>query len=204
MSSRLARSIVALCAVLVAACGFDADPAVAVRSAPVGSLLLLELDEPDALGDDAEVRWRLERAPEGSARVLLADPTRAELRVDRAGEYVIDRWVTIGASDAWTHRFFVDGIAQPPVARIDGSLAVAVGDEIVLDGSQSSDPSGAPLTFVWSLTSRPLDSVAALDATDAVTARFTADRPGSYRVELDVFNGTSWSVRTAIAVVVAQ
>jgi hypothetical protein len=65
---------------------------------------------------------------------------------------------------------------------------VAINTNVVLDGRGSTDPQGLPLTFAWSLVSRPLGSRAVLLDGSERTARFVPDVDGTYIASLDVSN----------------
>ena len=74
---------------------------------------------------------------------------------------------------------------ERPVASPGTSQDVRVGSTVTLDGSQSFDSDGDPLTYLWTL-STPEGSVTSLsDATSAIT-KFDADVPGDYVVTLVV------------------
>jgi hypothetical protein len=61
------------------------------------------------------------------------------------------------------------GVNQPPVAeaKVDKDEA-REGDEIILDGKESNDPSGDSLTYLWKQTDRSIEKVNILNANDAV------------------------------------
>lgn len=76
-----------------------------------------------------------------------------------------------------------------PVAVIDGTLSVYIGDIVYLDGTWSSDPEGNALSFTWTLESSPEGSLSIIiDSSDA-QASFEADVVGTYKVKLVVNNG---------------
>jgi len=78
---------------------------------------------------------------------------------------------------------------QPPHADAGDDICVIFGDQVVLDGSESSDPEGAPLTYQWVVIKSPDGSSALLgDATAAMTG-FSPDRLGHYVITLEVDDG---------------
>ncbi|MDX1510098.1 MAG: PKD domain-containing protein [Nitriliruptorales bacterium] len=85
----------------------------------------------------------------------------------------------------------------PPLADAGGPYLVAVGDTVLLDGSASTDPEGAALTFAWSTSS------GAFDDPSAVRPAFTAgDEAGIVSVQLLVDDGNGASDTTTVMVVV--
>ena len=81
-----------------------------------------------------------------------------------------------------------------PVANPGQDRTVAVGTNVTLDGTASTNPSGTgALTYFWRFTSRPPGTATRLVFQDTPTAMFTADVPGAYVLSLTVSNGTSSS-----------
>ena len=79
--------------------------------------------------------------------------------------------------------------AAPIAAAGPDQINVPLGSVVSLDGSGSSDPDGDPLTFAWKFLVRPAGSAAVLTAPTSATPTFTADRNGSYQIQLTVTAG---------------
>lgn len=77
----------------------------------------------------------------------------------------------------------------PPVAVAGGSVQATLGQEVQLDGSDSTDPNDDPLTFAWAFTLRPDGSTAVLEKANTATSSFTSDLAGDYELELTVSDG---------------
>ncbi len=91
-------------------------------------------------------------------------------------------------------------INRPPLADAGPDQRVALGKLVVLDGSASLDPEGAPLGYTWSLIGRPVGSSAVLAAANSARATFSADRPGDYLAQLIVSDGQLASAPDAVSV----
>ncbi len=76
-----------------------------------------------------------------------------------------------------------------PIARSGADQNVLVGAVVTLNGTASSDANGDPLTYSWTLTSRPAGSTAALTGATTATPTFTPDLAGTYVASLVVNDG---------------
>jgi beta propeller repeat protein len=141
-------------------------------------------------GDDIAYAWTIITKPEGSQAVLsdAASPTPTFV-ADVHGDYVVELTV----SDPWDpsspDRMTVSFANVKPVAVASGSQAVLVGETVTLDASGSSDANDDPLTFRWSLTTKPEGSAAELSDPEAIQTSFFADAPGTYVVSLVANDG---------------
>lgn len=81
-------------------------------------------------------------------------------------------------------------IANKPVADAGvDQTGIAIGDDVILDGSASFDPNGDTLTYEWAITLKPEGSTAVLSSTTVTSPTFTTDTAGSYTVTLTVNDG---------------
>lgn len=87
-----------------------------------------------------------------------------------------------------------------PVANAGTSATTRVGQAITLSGAASSDPDGDALIYAWVFTSRPAGSAASLSSASTVAPSFTADRAGSYVVQLVVNDGAASSAAASVSV----
>lgn len=78
---------------------------------------------------------------------------------------------------------------QPPSAVVGADQEVPHGTTVTLDGSASTDPEGAELSYLWELLSIPAGSTAVLSAPASATPTFVADVDGVYSVGLTVSDG---------------
>lgn len=79
---------------------------------------------------------------------------------------------------------------HPPVANAGSDLSRAVGSTAQLNGSGSLDIDGDPLTYRWTLTTRPAGSAAAFFDDAAANPSFIVDTPGTYVAQLVVNDRT--------------
>lgn len=91
--------------------------------------------------------------------------------------------ITVGLLSAFTC-FVAPQVC--PAANAGAAMSVVAGSGVALDGRASSDPSGNPLKFAWSLLSQPAGSSAVLAGADTALPTFTADLAGSFVVQLVV------------------
>ncbi len=71
----------------------------------------------------------------------------------------------------------------PPVAMCPGAASTTVGTTITLAGG-GADPDGGPVTYAWTVVTRPTGSFAAPTPSNAASPSFTPDVAGSYTLRL--------------------
>jgi len=161
------------------------------QSTPVGQTVTLDGSaSTDVDGDPLTYFWSFTSRPAGSAAVL-SDPAAAKpiFTVDRPGNYVVQLIVNDGTVDGLPVTVTVSTSNTPPVANAGPDQSALVTQTVTLNGGLSSDVDGNPLTYAWSIISRPAGSSAALSDPAAAGPTFVLDRPGSYVVQLIVNDG---------------
>lgn len=199
MSSRRFATIV--CA-LVAGCGVDPAIVITLNGRAFSTVELVA--PPSAVTDGGSYRWDVIETPEGSAIESIHGKASARLVPDVRGQYLVERWYTLGVGEDLTHRFVVDVLGLPPAATIQAlPSSVPINATATIDGSESASAEGLPLTYHWRLAMRPIGSGATIGQWDAQTS-LVPDVAGTYVVELTVFDGALWSDAPALVSVNAQ
>jgi len=156
---------------------------------------LVQLDgsgSSDVDGNPLTYTWTLTIAPAGSFAVLsnrfVFDPTFV---ADMAGTYTFSLVVNDGFVDSSADIVLVATTNSVPVADAGTDQSAVVNDTVFLDGIGSSDADGDPLSYQWSLLSRPNTSAAVLIDAQNPVASFVADIAGLYVAQLIVNDGTT-------------
>lgn len=172
---------------------------------PVG--LASELDgsgSSDGDGDPLTYRWTLVAAPAGStATVGSAQSVKATLTPDRSGEYQVQLVVSDGQVSSVPSVVTLSANGMPIAIAGDDQL-IRIGDRVQLDGSRSSDPEGASLSFLWTFVQKPAGSRVAFSNGSAVAPTFVVDLEGEYVAQLIVGDGLLESLPDTVKVVVGN
>ncbi|MBK7977101.1 MAG: hypothetical protein IPK07_28835 [Deltaproteobacteria bacterium] len=89
---------------------------------------------------------------------------------------------------------------QLPVAVAGQDRDAVVGTLVELDGSSSSDADGDPLSYLWTLTSRPGGSQASLSDAAAPRPTFPVDAEGIFEISLTVSDGSAASAADVVVI----
>ncbi|MFP5488528.1 MAG: PKD domain-containing protein, partial [Acidimicrobiia bacterium] len=137
----------------------------------------------DADGDPLTFTWTQLSGPFVSLE--NRDASRATLVASALGTVVVQLVVNDGRIDSLPvrHTLLVSDGNQKPVAVAKGPEIASVGFPVELDGTESSDPEGAELTYAWTLDSGP---AAVLTGAETAKPTFTPDEKGTYIFRLVV------------------
>lgn len=155
----------------------------------------------DPVGRPLTYEFRLTARPPGSNAQLVVEGAEARFIPDRGGTYQVG--LRVKNETTWSEEVVQSIQVQPPrnlapVANAGPDFTVEVGRVAQLDGSQSSDPNGDPLTYEWNFLETPEGSTASIEDADKAKARFIPDLEGTYVVELRVFDGELDSTDTVV------
>ena len=158
------------------------------------ALQLVTLDasaSSDPEGDALSYSWSL-LVPENSlARLDDNSSLMPSFTPDINGVYKADLVVSDGDKTSAPDSVIVTlNVNGKPVANAGDDLTLLLGQPILLNGSQSSDPdAGDPLAYRWSVTSQPENATATFNQTTTAEVELTVDSVGQYRVQLEVDDG---------------
>src|SRR5271166_17671 len=177
------------------------------QSVGVGALVQLDgSHSTDVDGHPLIYKWSLISLPRAST-AQLSNPSAVNptFVADQAGTYVAQLVVNDNNIDSTpaTVTITTDTSVQATTANAGLNQTVALGTQVTLNGS-GTDPQGLPLTFSWSLLSRPPGSIATLSATNIADPTFVLDAPGSYVAQLIVNNGTLSSAPSTVTISTAN
>ena len=91
--------------------------------------------------------------------------------------------------DSFPDEVVVSSENVKPVADAGVNQIVLVGDPVNLDGSGSYDVNGDDLTYSWSMTSMPKNSLTELTGSETASPNFIPDTEGLYTISLVVNDG---------------
>ncbi len=134
--------------------------------------------------------WTMVVRPAGSTAALsdrfIPDPV---FTADVAGEYRLQLVVRDFEYASDPAKLVVTTINRRPVADAGPDREITVGDVVQLAASGSHDPDVDPLSYRWAILSAPQGSTVVLNDSMAPAPVFTADKSGTYIVQLIVNDG---------------
>jgi hypothetical protein len=192
----------------VAKIGSNSIPAPVANAGPdttahVGILVTLDgSNSSDPAGSlPLTYTWSLVSKPAGST-VTLSDPSIVDptFTPDQVGDYLVQLVVTNAAGvSSLPATVTVSTLNSPPVADAGPDQAITVlGTLVHLDGSQSFDPDGQPITYLWSILSKPVGSNATLTGPTTAKPSFIADVHGDYTIQLIVTDSLGTASKPAM------
>ena len=142
--------------------------------------------------------WSFLSKPAGSSAVLLDEnSTSPSFAADAPGDYEIQLKVGSGISgDVSTVSISTNNSA--PMAMAGRDQTVALGSRIALNGSGSLDVDGDPLGYTWTMVSQPEGSNAIVENLQSALGSFTADKSGTYVLQLVVNDGLKDSTPSTV------
>ena len=161
----------------------------------------------DPEGDALTYTWTLVSRPLGSTAALSASASpRPTFVADAAGSYTANLVVSDGVNASFASSTMVTAALGnvAPVARAGNDVGAIPGSTVTLSGAASSDANGDPLSFSWTLTSRPSGSVAALGSGTTEATTLVPDLVGTYVATLVVRDGALDSAPSTVTVTVSN
>ncbi|MCC6536048.1 MAG: PASTA domain-containing protein, partial [Bryobacterales bacterium] len=141
------------------------------------------------------------------ARITVTSPTSATatLALDTAAPTGARQIIVATGLQQATATFTVNAAAptnQPPSANAGPDQTRLLNSIATLTGAASSDPENQPLTYTWTLTSKPAGSNAGLSSLTAAQPTLPLDRVGQYIARLVVSDGQLSSAPDEVIVTV--
>jgi hypothetical protein len=144
----------------------------------------------DENGDTLSYSWAFTQKPPGSLATPEGfDTATPSFRADLHGDYMVLLTVSDGFGGTATDSVTVSFNNLPPTASATGGGAYSVGQRVILNGIDSSDPNHDSLTYKWSLLSVPAGSAAVIADPSASAISLYLDARGQYEVQLVVNDG---------------
>ncbi len=176
------------------------------QTVPLGGVVVLDGSaSSDADGHALTYSWSLTSKPsDSSAGLSGANTVSPSFTADKPGTYVAQLIVNDGYVNSAPDTVSISTLNSRPVANAGLPQNVTAGTTVQLDGSGSSDPDGNPITYSWSLITKPGGSSAAISNPIIVNPTFGADLAGDYVAQLIVSDGVLNSVPATVAITASE
>ncbi len=162
------------------------------QSGNIGNTITLDGSQSsDVDGDTLTYQWAIISKPANST-ATLSNPTAVNptFLLDKPGTYTVQLIVNDDTVNSDPDTITISTLNTKPVADAGDDKHGVVGATVTLNGTLSSDPDGDPITYQWSLTTKPTDSSTSLQNPTTSTPSFVLDKPGTYTGQLIVSDGT--------------
>ena len=160
----------------------------------------------DANNDPLTFVWTFTSKPAGSSATFSsASAAKPTFTADVPGNYVASVTANDGRADSTPAIVAITATAgnAAPVANAGKAQTVREGFLTSLDGTLSSDANNDPLTYTWTLTTRPLGSLASLSLPTTARPTFQTDIAGVYIATLVANDGKINSSPATVAITAA-
>jgi hypothetical protein len=172
-----------------------ADIGIVILNVSLGDTVTLDgSGSTDADGDPLTYMWLFASTPSPSnltdADITGATSVACSFTPDVEGTYRMRLRVHDGTDAGNDYgNVVVTGSNNAPIAEAGPSQTVFAGDTVTLDGTNSNDPDGDPLTYGWTLIV-PVGSNATITSPSSAITTFVADVEGAYVAALLVSDGS--------------
>jgi RHS repeat-associated protein len=161
------------------------------QSATVTSTVTLDgSGSTDVDGNSLTYQWSLTVPASSTATLSSVTAVMPTFVLDKPGTYTAQLIVNDGTVNSDEDTVVITTENSKPVADAGDDQTVPLNSVVNLNGGDSSDVDGDILTYRWTLLSKPSDSTASLTDDTTATPSFTADKPGTYTIQLIVKDGT--------------
>ena len=139
----------------------------------------------DVDGDPLTYLWSWNSVPTGSTAAFSSTTAvNPSFTLDRPGTYVAQLTVSDGNLNSTPVTVTIStNTVQTPTANAGPNQSVQQGALVTLNAT-GTDPQNQPLTYLWSLTTRPANSAAVLIDPTSARPTFTADKAGLFVAQL--------------------
>ncbi|MFA9389022.1 MAG: sugar-binding protein [Prolixibacteraceae bacterium] len=149
--------------------------------------------------------WTLVSKPAGStAEISNPFTIQPNFMADVFGTYVVSLYVSNGVNKSETVQLNIVVENAIPLANAGADQQKMLGAQIMLNGSASYDPEGSPITYLWTMLEKPEGSTFELVNSAVVNPIFIADKLGTYRFSLVVFDGLSNSISNEVSITIVE
>jgi hypothetical protein len=141
----------------------------------------------DPEGDSLTYHWSIVSQPPGSVSSLKNEkPEAPTIKADQEGIFVFELWVEDPYNVSNKDTVVVTVVNDRPVADAGTDQTGLAHDQIVLDGTGSTDRNGDLLTFDWKITGGPPGYSASVSDPGLPKPSLIAHTPGTYTLALTV------------------